>query len=37
MVLEIGKAREVLSAEGTGRAVVERSLETFGAKGLEED
>lgn len=35
MVKEIVKAGEIVPAEGTGRTVVERSLETFGAKGLE--
>jgi len=35
MVMKIKKAGEIVSAEGTGRTVVERSLETFGAKGLE--
>lgn len=35
MVMEIKKAGEIVPAEGTGGTVVERSLETFGAKGLE--
>jgi len=35
MVMEIKKAGEIVPTEGTGGTVVERSLETFGAKGLE--
>jgi len=35
MVMEIKKTGEIVPAEGTGGTVVERSLKTFGAKGLE--
>jgi hypothetical protein len=37
MVLEIGKTGKDLSAERAGGIVVERSVETFCAKSLEED
>lgn len=34
VLLEVGKAGEILAAEGTEGAVVEGALETRGAKGL---